>query len=328
LLFGALIALLIGAILIGFAGADPLPSYRVMIQGAFGGRRQVTETVLKAGPLLIIALGLAVAFRARVWNIGAEGQFFIGALCGGFVALQFPALPQAVLTPAILVAGLLGGALWGAIPALLLLRRGINEIIATLMLNYIAVLLVQYMARGPLRDPNGFLPESALLGEAARMPIVLSPRIHLGILLALALIPLVYVLLWRTPLGFRLRMIGSNAKVARFAGVNVSSGIFFALVFSGALAGLAGIIEVSTLHMRIKGAISGGYGFSAILVALLGRMHPVGILFASIFFAALSIGAESMHTVSGLPAALSQVIQALIVLFVLGADAYFRLKRT
>jgi simple sugar transport system permease protein len=188
------------------------------------------------------------------------------------------------------------------------------------------VLFVEYMARGPLRDPNGFLPESALLSEAARLPVVLSPRIHLGIFLALALVPLVYVLVWRTPLGFRLRMIGSNPNVARFAGVNVSSGILFALLFSGALAGMAGMIEVSTLHMRIKGAISGGYGFSAILVALLGRMHPVGILLAAIFFAALSIGAESMHTVSGLPAALSQVIQALIVLFVLGADAYFRLK--
>lgn len=328
LLFGGLLALLIGAILIGFAGADPLSSYQVMFQGAFGGRRQITETILKAGPLLMIGLGLAVAFRARVWNIGAEGQYFMGALCGGFVALQFPTLPQALLAPAILVAGLLGGALWGAIPALLLLRRGINEIIATLMLNYVAVLLVQYMARGPLRDPNGFLPESALLSEAARLPIVVSPRIHLGILLALALVPLVYVLVWRTPLGFRLRMIGSSPSVARFAGVNVSSAILFALVFSGALAGMAGMIEVSTLHMRIKGAISGGYGFSAILVALLGRMHPAGILFASIFFAALSIGAESMHTVSGLPAALSQVIQALIVLFVLGVDAYFRLKRT
>jgi ABC-type uncharacterized transport system permease subunit len=327
LLFGALLALLIGAILIGFAGADPLASYRVMLQGAFGGRRQVTETILKAGPLLIIGLGLAVAFRARVWNIGAEGQYFMGALCGGFVALQFPTLPQAVLAPAILIAGLLGGALWGAIPALLLLRRGINEIIATLMLNYIAVLLVQYMARGPLRDPSGFQPQSTMLSETARLPVVLPPRIHLGILVALALIPLVYVLVWRTPLGFRLRMIGANANVARFAGVNVPSGILFALVFSGALAGMAGVIEVSTLHMRIKGAISGGYGFSAILVTLLGRMHPAGILFAAIFFAALSIGAESMHTVSGLPAALSQVIQALIVLFVLGVDAYFRLRR-
>jgi ABC-type uncharacterized transport system permease subunit len=327
-LIGVALALLVGAGLIWLAGADPLLAYRTMVTGAFGGRRQITETVLKACPLLIIGLGLSVAFRSRVWNIGAEGQYFIGALFGSVVALGLPNLPKAALVPLILVAGLVGGALWALPAALLGTRRGISEIISTLMFNYIAILLVQYLARGPLQDPDGFLPESAMFSEAARLPILIAPRIHLGVALALMLAPLVYGLIWRTPLGFRLRALGSNPKAAQFAGINIERGIWAALLISGALAGLAGVIEVTSLHMRLKGSISGGYGFTGILVALLGRLHPLGVVVASLFFAALTIGAEAMHTVSQLPAALAQAIQALVVLFVLGTDAFFRLRRS
>jgi simple sugar transport system permease protein len=325
-LLGALIALLIGALLIFLAGSDPLISYQAMLTGAFGGSRQITETILKAIPLLLIGLGLTVAFKARVWNIGAEGQYFIGALFGSVVALQFSNLPAVILIPAILIAGLLGGALWGLIPALLRIKRGMSEIISTLMLNYVAIFLVEYMARGPLQDPDGFLPESAQFARAARLPRLFETRVHIGALIALALIPIVYILIWRTPLGFRLRAIGSRASVARFAGINVEFGVIFVLVFSGALAGLTGIMEVSHLHTRLKGAISGGYGFTGILVALLGQLHPAGVFFAAVFFAALTIGAESMHTLTGLPATLADAIQALVVLFVLGVDAYFRFK--
>ena len=327
-LLGALIALLIGALLIILSGSNPVTAYQVMFSGAFGGRRQLTETTLKTIPLLIIGLGLSVAFKARVWNIGAEGQYFMGALLGSLIALQFSTLPAIVLIPAMLIAGMMGGALWGFIPALLRTKRGLSEIISTLMLNYIAIFSVEYMARGPLKDPQGFLPESAQFAAAARLPTLLGSRVHIGALLALALIPIVYIIIWRTPLGFRLRAIGSRASVARFAGINVESGIIFALLFSGALAGLTGIMELSYLHSRLKGTISGGYGFTAILVALLGRLHPVGIFFAAIFFAALTIGAESMHTLTGLSATLADAIQALMVLFVLGVDAYFRLRRS
>lgn len=327
-LLGGFVALGLGAFLVRMAGADPLAAYGVMVRGALGGQRQLTETILTACPLLIIGLGLAVAFRSQVWNIGAEGQYFMGALAGGFLALQLGDLPKALLAPLILAGGLAGGAAWALIPGLLRTRRGISEIITTLMLNYVAVLLLQYLARGPLRDPAGYLPQSAQFADAARLPIVWSPRIHLGVVLAFLLVPLVYLLIWRTPLGFRLRAIGANANVARFAGINVESGILLALMVSGALAGLAGVIEVTSLHLRLKGAISGGYGFSAILVALLGRMNPLGIVLAALFFAALTIGAEAMHTAYGLPAALAQALQAIIVLFVLGADAYFRMRNS
>jgi ABC-type uncharacterized transport system permease subunit len=326
-LIGIGLALAVGAILIVLAGENPLTAYRVMFEGAVGGRRQITETVLKACPLLIIALGLAVAFQSRVWNIGAEGQFFIGALGGSLVALLLPDLPQGVMVPLALLAGVIGGALWALVPGLLRTRRGISEIISTLMLNYIAILFVQYLARGPLQDPKGFLPESARFVPAAQLPIWIAPRIHIGVLLALLLVPVIYVLIWRTPLGFQLRAIGSKPTVAQFVGIDVARGVILALMISGAFAGLAGVVEVTTLHMRLKAGIGAGYGFTAILVALLGRMNPFGIVLAALFFAGLTIGAESLHVALQLPAALAQAIQALIVLFVLGTDAFFRLRR-
>ena len=318
---GVVVGLGIGALLMLIAGANPLAAYAVMAHGAFGGQRQIEETLLKTAPLLLMGLGLTAAFRARVWNIGGEGQYYIGALVGGAIALTFPGWPRPLLIAAMLIGGVVGGILWALIAGLLKVRRGMSEIISTLMLNYIAILFVQYMARGPLQQPGGYLPESAQFVQAARMPILLGNRIHLGVLLAFLFVPIVYALLWLTPLGFRLRAVGSRASVARYAGISVEKIILFAMAFSGALAGLAGIIEVSSLHTRLKGDISGGYGFSGILVALLGRMHPVGVAIASLFFAALTIGAQTMHVVYGLPDALAGAIQAIVVLCVLAADA-------
>lgn len=322
-LLGTLAALAVGAVLLALAGVDPVRAYGIMLKGAFGGWRQIQETILKAVPLVLVGLGLSVALRCRMWNIGGEGQYFMGALFGGVVALTFPTWPAWALIPTMIIAGVLGGAFWAAIPAWLKIRRGMNEIISTLMLNYIAVLFMEYVARGPLQEPGGYLPESAQFVAAARMPVIYG-RLHLGVLLALLLAPFCYLLIWRTPLGFRLRAVGSQPKVARAAGIDPARSIAFALIFSGALAGLAGIIEVSYLHTRLKGAISGGYGYSGVLVALLSRMHPLGVLVVGVFFAALTIGAEAMHVLAQVPAALADAIQALVVLFVLAADALAR----
>jgi simple sugar transport system permease protein len=315
---GAVIGLLIGALLIMIAGANVVEAYTTMVRGAFGGSRQ---------PLLLVGLGLTVAFRARVWNIGGEGQYYMGALFGAVIALTFPTWPRPLLLVAMLLAAGLGGMLWAMLAGMLKVKWGVSEIISTLMLNYIAILLIEYMARGPLQEPGGYLPESAQFVAAARMPTLFGSRIHLGVVLTVLLVPLVYALLWSTPLGFRLRAVGSRASVARYAGINVERAILFVLAFSGLIIGLAGIIEVSTLHTRLKGEISGGYGFSGILVALLGRMHPVGVAVAAVLFAALIIGAESMHVVSGLPDALADAIQAVIVLSVLGVDALVRRRQ-
>ena len=320
----AVIGLFIGALLILIAGANVSEAYSAMLRGAFGGSRQLTETVLVASPLLLVGLGLTVAFRARVWNIGGEGQYYMGALFGGFIALTFPDWPRPALLTAMLLAAVFGGMVWAMLAGYLKVKWGMNVIISTLMLNYIAIFLVLYLARGPLQEPGGYLPESAQFVRAARMPVFFDSRIHLGVLLAVLMVPLVYGLLWSTPLGFRLRAVGSRASVARYAGINVERAILFVMAFSGVLIGLAGLIEVSTLHTRLKGEISGGYGFSGILVALLGRMHPVGVAVAAVLFAALIIGAESMHVVSGLPDALADAIQAVIVLSVLAVDGLVR----
>lgn len=322
---GAAAGLSAGAILILLAGADPIAAYRTMVLGAVGGGRQLTETVLKTTPLLFMGLGLMVAFRSRVWNIGGEGQFLMGALGGAAVGIAFQdSWPAMALVPAMLLAGIVGGALWAGIAALLKIQRGINEIITTLMLNYIAQYLLAYLARGPLKDPDSYLPQSTQLLGPARLPTLFDTRFHIGILIASVLVPATYLLVWKTPMGFRLRAVGSNQRVARYAGMNVTFGIAFALLFSGALAGLSGIVEVSAIQPRLKDTIAAGYGFTGILVALLGRLHPVGVVIAAFFFAALTIGAQSMHAVYGLPIALAQVIHALVVLFVLAADALAR----
>ena len=324
-LAGAAFGFLCGAILMLLSGADPLAAYGALIRGAFGGTRQFSETILKTTPLLLMGLGLTVAFRCRVWNIGGEGQYFLGATAGAIIGLALQAhLPAAALIPLMLLGGMVAGALWAGLAAWLRVRFGINEIISSLMLNYIGQYLVLYLARSPLKDPESYLPQSAQLVGAARMPTLGDTRIHIGILIALLMVPLVYFLLWRTPLGFRIRAIGSNETAARYAGMRVARHLMLVMLFSGALAGMTGIIEVSALHTRLKSGIGAGYGFTAILVALLGRLHPAGVLFAALFFAALTIGVQSMHSSYGLPIALAQVIQGLVVLFVLTADALAR----
>lgn len=327
-LAGAALALVIGSLLIILAKANPLTAYWVMLTGAFGGARQWTETLLKATPLLIMGLGLTIAFRARVWNIGAEGQYYIGALCGSIVALNLPNLPALVLIPLTLTAAVLGGIFWSAIAGWLYIQRGVNLIISTLMLNYIAILLVAYAVRNPLRDPMGFLPESATLPDAAQIPTLLGSRLHWGVVLALGLVGVTYLLLWRTPLGFKLRAVGSRPSVARATGIRVTQKVLTALLISGALAGLAGMIEVSAAFTRLKGEISDNYGFSAILVALLGRLQPLGVLLAAILFSGLTIGAETLQVQLQIPVAVAQVIQALVVLFVLAGDAIAQNRQT
>ncbi|MEB3213603.1 MAG: ABC transporter permease [Leptolyngbyaceae bacterium] len=318
---GGVIALLLSGTLIYLSGANPLEAYKVLVLGAFGGSRQITETILKATPLLLIALGLTIAFRARVWNIGAEGQYHMGALFGGIVALSLPNLPALLLIPLILISGIVGGLLWSGLAGLLHLKRGVNLIICTLMLNYIGILMVQYAARVPFRDPDGFLPESAKFVDAAQIPRLFSSRLHLGVLIALVLVGVVYVVLWRSPLGFRLRAVGAQISVARSIGINTSQHILTALLLSGALAGLAGVIEVSYTYTRLKQSISDGYGFTGILVALLGQMNPIGVFIAAILFSALVIGAQTLNVSLQIPAAVAGVVQALLVLGVLAGQA-------
>jgi len=321
------LALLLCAIIIALLGTNPLDAYRSLARGAFGSERAITQTAIRAVPLLLIALGLTLAFRSKVWNIGAEGQFFMGALAATWFSLQFETLPVYVMLPAMTVVAFIGGALWGLIPALLRAYMGANEIVTSLLLNYVAVFFVNYLIRSPMKDPDYFLPQSAPLPDAATLPLIGDTRLHAGIIIALICVPLIYLILWKTPLGYRLRVVGSNPDAARYAGISVERSIITVMVISGGLAGIAGMVEVAAVHHRLMAGISPGFGFTAIVVALLGQLNPMGVLFASYFFASLVIGADSMQRVVGLPVSLTEVIQALVVLFFLAGDYFSKRRR-
>jgi len=315
-----LLSLAFGAILILVVRMNPLDAYGALVKGAFGCRRAFIQAALRTTPLLFISLGLTLAFRCKVWNIGAEGQYFMGALAASWLGLTFDDWPAWLLLPAMIVIAWLAGAAWAAIPGFLKAKRGANEIVTSLLMNYIAILFVSYLVREPMKDPNYYLPQSAPLGPSATLPLIPGTRLHIGLLIALLCVPLVYLILWKTPLGYRLRVVGANPEAARYAGISVPGHIVIAMVLSGGLAGVAGMVEVSGIHHRLMVGISPGFGYTAIVVALLGRLNPVGALLAAYLFASLVIGADSMQRIVGLPVALTEVIQALVVLFVLASD--------
>ena len=330
LLLAVVAAFALGSALVATAGASIPAAAAAFYRGAFGTRGSIIETLVQSTPLILTGLALVVAFRAKVWNIGAEGQFFAGAMAAIGVTMAFPDLPGVGAILAILAAAAVGGGLWGLIPGVLKARFGTNEVVTTVMLNYVMQYLVSYVVGGVWRDPASFYVQTALIPEGANFPRILSPgRLHLGFLVALAAAGLVYVLLWRTVLGYEIRAVGSNPVASRYRGISVGGVIVLVMVVSGALAGLAGAGEVAGLHHRLRLDISTGYGFTGIIVALLARLNPIGTIFTAILFGALVNGSTSMQISTGVPVALVYAIQGLTLIFVLGADvlARFRIRR-
>lgn len=320
-------SLVFTGIIIVLVGVNPLKAYASLVVGAFGSGRALTETVLKATPLLLISLGLVLAFRCKVWNIGAEGQYLVGALFATWVGLTWgDVLPSIVILPLMILAGALGGGLWASIPGILRARLGLSEIVVSLMLNYVALFGLAYLVRSPMKNPEYYLPQTATLPEAAQLPRLFGTRLHLGVLIALACVFLVHFLLWRTTFGYNLRAVGENAKAAEAAGINVGRSIVLVMVLSGCLAGLAGTFEVAGVHHVLSQGLSVGYGYTGVLVAILGGISPIGVLFSSFLFAALVIGADYMHRAADLQQALVEFIQAAVVMFFLIGTALVRRK--
>lgn len=282
----------------------------------------LAELGVKATPLILIGVALSLGFRAGVWNIGAEGQLVLGGICGAAVALWFYDVDGFYVLPLMLLAGCAGGMAWAAIPALLRTRFNANEILVSLMLTYVAGLLLSYLVHGPMRDPDGFnFPESRLFHDAAILPVMVpGTRLHIGILIALAVVVAGWVLLSRTMLGFRLRVAGAAPRAGRFTGFRESTAIWFSLMLGGAAAGLAGVMEVSGPIGQLLPSISPGYGFTAIIVAFVGRLHPVGVLFAGLLIALSYLGGESAQILLNLPVAVTGVFQGLLLFFLLAAD--------
>ena len=322
------IALLIGALLFAIAGANPLRAYTAMFTQPLKGIFGLTEILVRATPLMIVALGIAISFRSGILNIGGEGQILIGALSGAAVALYLPQMPIYLHLTLIFLISFLGGAIWGGIAGFMRAYFSVNEILSTVMLNYIAVQIYTFFIRGPMIDPQeikygtGIPQTAALPRELWLSKLMMGTRLHSGIILAVVLAILVYLLLWKTPLGYRMRAVGAEAKAARYAGINVQKHLFLAMLLAGGFAGLAGAVEVCGVHHRGLESISAGYGFSGIVVALFGGLHPLGIIPASVLFGLLIIGADMMQRTVEVPASIVMAIQGLIILAIVGSQVF------
>lgn len=312
-----LLAFALGALLIFAIGANPLQAYLALLKAAFGSVNGIAETMVKACPLLLAGLGVAIAYRAKFWNVGAEGQIYAGGMLAALVGIYLPGLPPLIHLPLTLLAGALGGAAAGLIPGFLKARLKVNEVISTLMLNYILIGISGYLVHGPMRDTASGITISPRLAEAAWLPMVIpQTRFHAGILLAVLAAALVYWILHKTVLGFQIRSVGENQRAARVAGISVGGTIILTMILSGALAGLAGGVEVTGVQHRLVEAFSPGYGYLAIAVALLGNLEPFGIVFSSILFAALLNGADAMQRAATVPAPVIFFIEGLVILLI------------
>ncbi|MBV8513398.1 MAG: ABC transporter permease [Xanthobacteraceae bacterium] len=318
------LTLLVMSILFGFLGKDPLNALAVYFLQPLTDSYSLQEMVVKATPLVMIGIGLALCYLANVWNIGAEGQFVIGAVAGSYLAVKTQGTDAgAWVLPAMLVLGALGGALYALIPAICRVRFGASEILVSLMLVYVADLVLDYLVRGPWRDPHGYnFPTTADFDPVATVPsIIEGSRLHIGALMALVVVAAAWTVLGRTIKGFEIRVVGAAPKAARFAGFDADRLVLFTFAVSGALAGLAGIIEVAGPVGHLQPGISPGYGFTAIIVAFLGRLNPIGILIAGLFLALTFIGGEQAQISLKVPLDLTKVFQGILLFFVLACDS-------
>ncbi len=329
-LIAAGLMLAAGFVIFAVLGRDPLEAFYVFFVTPVADLYGVGELLLKAAPLMLIGLGLAVGFRAQVWNIGAEGQLAFGAIFGGGLALYFHGSESPWLLPAMIAAGALGGMAWAAIPALLRTRFNTNEILVSLMLNYVAILILSYLVHGPWRNPEGFaFPESREFGEAALLPILIEgTRMNAGLLIALAAVGVGWVFMTKSFAGFQMRVAGLAERAARYAGFSSHRVVWTGLLVGGACAGVAGVCEVAGPIGQLLPSVSPGYGYAAIVVAFVGRLHPLGILLASLLMSLLYLGGEAAQMGLGLPAAVTGLFQGLLLFFLLAADVFvnFRIR--
>ncbi len=323
-LFAIFLALVAGGVVMAVVDINPFTAYGHLFAGAFATKTGFANTLIKTTPLLIAGLGLSISFRCNLINIGAEGQMIVGGIAATAVALYLPVSSPVLMFIFILLAGFLGGGIWGAVPGILKAKFGISEIINTIMLNYIAVHVLSFILDGPLREPDNYYPQSAKIASEFWLPKILQgTRLHAGFIIALVLVLFYYLLFYRLPHGFRIRTVGFNPKAAEYAGMSVNRSIVAAMLLSGGFAGIAGMSEVLGMHHRLYNEFTSGYGFDAISIALLGKLHPLGVVFAALFFGALRVGANAMQHVVQIPIAIVYVIQGLAVLFIL-TDTFFR----
>lgn len=321
-IIAVLLTLMSAGILFALAGKDPLLGLYLFFIQPLTDVWSLEELIVKATPLVLIGCGLSVCYLSNNWNIGAEGQFVFGALCGSFLPIIFPDFENALTLPLMLIMGMAGGALWGLIPGILKTRFNTNEILTSLMLVYVAGLLLDYLVRGPWRDPDGYnFPESRIFSDAATMPMI-DGRLSVACFVALIVVGVLAVMLGKTMKGFEIRVMGESPRAGAFSGFSQKRLTLFSFALAGGLAGLAGTMEVSSSLNQLLPTISPGYGFTAIIVAFLGRLNPVGILVAGLVLSLSYIGGESVQASMGISSKIASVIQGLLLCYVLVCDTF------
>lgn len=327
-LLSIVVGLCFVGLFIGATGKNPFYIYGLMFEGAFGSSYGLSETVVKSIPLMLTGLAVALAFRMQLWNIGAEGQLYMGAFGATWLALNFPDWPAYLLLPGMLIMSFITGGIWGLLPAIPRAYFKVNETITTLLLNYVGILWVDYLVYGPWRDPKGFnFPITAPFSESAILPALGDSRIHVGLILAILTAVVLYVILNYTKWGFEIRVSGESSVAAHYAGMNYIRNILLVMFVSGGIAGIAGMTEVSAITQRLQHGISPGYGYSAIIIAWLARLNPWAVVVVSFLFGGLLVGGYSIQT-SGFPAATVAMLQGAILFFVVGGEIFVKYRLT
>lgn len=319
-LLSILLALIIGGLFLYFSGYNPIETFLHMYKGAFGSSYAISETIVKAIPLMLAGLAVSLAFRMKLWNIGAEGQIYMGAFAASGIALSLGELNSWFLLPLMLLAGFIGGAAWGFIPGVLRGCWQVNETITSLMLNYVAIFWVNYLVFGPWKDPasKGF-PLTPRFPPSGYLPALGDSRVHMGLIIAVVIALLFYVLLKYSRWGYEIKVIGESQNAARYAGINVARNIILVMLISGGIAGITGMIEVSGITHRLQQDISPGYGYTAIIVAWLARLNPFAIIVVAFFFGALLVGGFGVQTF-GIPYSIVLMLQGSVLFFLLAGE--------
>ncbi len=324
-----LATLILSAIPILIAGGELWKSYFYLFYGALGTRFNLLETFVKASPLLLTGLAVAFAFRAKFWNIGAEGQLLAGALAATVLGISLKSVPPVMVLPMVIVAGFLAGGLWAFIPAILKTKLKVDDVVSSLLLNYVMIHIMGALLFGPLQQPGSSWPRSSEICAAAKYPILMPrSRFHMGILIALLAVLVIWFINNKTTFGYQNKAVGVNLRAARFGGIRTNAVILWTALISGGLAGLAGVGELCALQYRLIMDISPGYGYSGIVIAMLGNLHPVGVLFSSLFFSIIIVGAQTMSRMTGVPVYIAEVIQgmALMIMLVFLLFTEYRVK--
>ena len=330
--FSILIALagsvLVSALLLKSAGSDLQVAFGAILDGAFGGFRATTKTLAKATPLILTGIAVAVAFRAKIWNIGAEGQLFAGAMTSYWAYLIVGPAPGVYLIPLLFMAGFVGGGLYGGLAGYLRAKFQVNEVLTTVMLNYVITFFLSFMlVSGPWRDQSSFYQQTPRIDKSVWLPNLLdSGKLHIGFAVAVFCAVAIYVMLTRTSLGYEIRAVGMNPRASRFKGINIQRTAVLVMLLSGGLAGLAGVIEVFGVHHRLKPDVSVGFGFTGIIVAVLAMLNPLAVVPVAILFGAFANGGIKMQIATGVPNAITSAIEAIVLLFFLAAAALTRFK--